>query len=179
MKSRKCMVNGMVILSRSWTGLLWPVYLLFSRFIRFHSAPCLCLLLLAEYEHWVSGWYLYLTCTNLVISPNMRWPESPFHRLATSPLISENKCYINETIVSKIELKRSIRILAFCPDSEFSWISYLPQEKEASCNFGLILYNLDSLYKDVESDAKRTGEWSRWVWFQKNSPVLFLDLIVD
>ncbi|KAK1650003.1 hypothetical protein QYE76_067808 [Lolium multiflorum] len=33
-------------------------------------------------------------------------------------------------------------------------------EKEASCNFGLILYNLDSLYKGVESDAKRTGEWS-------------------
>ncbi|XP_047084404.1 protein DGS1, mitochondrial-like [Lolium rigidum] len=36
----------------------------------------------------------------------------------------------------------------------------LLKEKEASCNFGLILYNLDSLYKDVESDAKRTGEWS-------------------
>ncbi|XP_047084416.1 protein DGS1, mitochondrial-like [Lolium rigidum] len=33
-------------------------------------------------------------------------------------------------------------------------------EKEASCNFGLILYNLDSLYKGVESDARRTGEWS-------------------
>ncbi|KAL6649949.1 hypothetical protein ACP70R_014173 [Stipagrostis hirtigluma subsp. patula] len=32
-------------------------------------------------------------------------------------------------------------------------------EEEARCQFGLVLYTLDRLYKAVESHAKETGEW--------------------
>uniref|UniRef100_A0A0E0D1C2 Uncharacterized protein n=1 Tax=Oryza meridionalis TaxID=40149 RepID=A0A0E0D1C2_9ORYZ len=34
-------------------------------------------------------------------------------------------------------------------------------EEEACCKFGLTLYNLDRLYRAVESHAEETGEWSR------------------